>query len=144
MSDVHAIRQAVATAKVKSVTSFVLRWNPQLRTIKQLVDDGVVGDLVYAEGDYWHPVTPEIPSYRERITSTRGSALGGGCHAVDTLRHLAGEIVEVSAFSAGAKSDPDFAYDPTMVASVRFANGAVGKVSALNEGETPYVFNTLA
>ena len=35
----------------------------------------------------------------------------------------------------------DFEYDPVVAASLRFENGAVGKLSTMLEGDTPYIFN---
>jgi UDP-N-acetyl-2-amino-2-deoxyglucuronate dehydrogenase len=57
------------------------------------------------------------------------------------VRHLAGDITEVVAFSAGPKRDLNFQYDPVYVAAVRFQNGALGKLSTLADGDTPYIFN---
>ncbi len=54
--DVERIHAAVAGSGVKTVTSFVLRWNPQFVTVRKLIDDGVLGELIYGEADYWHPV----------------------------------------------------------------------------------------
>jgi UDP-N-acetyl-2-amino-2-deoxyglucuronate dehydrogenase len=141
--EVQQMRKAVAETGVKSVTSFVLRWNPELETIKQLVTDGLVGDLIYAEGDYWHPIKKEYPCYNWFVGKEIGGSafLAGGCHAVDALRFFAGEIVEVAAFSGSPKSNMDYEYPPTVVASLRFESGAVGKLSTLVEGETPYIFN---
>lgn len=138
-----AIREAVAKAGVKTVTSVVLRWNPQFETVRQLIADGVVGDIIYAEGDYWHPLIDAYPGYRSFVSENEGVSafITGGCHAVDILRFLAGEIVEVAAFSSGPKMNQDFEYDPITVASLRFENGAVGKLATLLEGETPYIFN---
>lgn len=143
LDDALAIREAVAAAGVKTVTSFVLRWNPQFLTVKQLIADGVLGDLIYGEADYWHPIQRAYPGYPEFITRAEGvSAFAhGGCHAVDILRHLGGEIVEVSGFSAAKRVNGDFEFDPISVASLRFENGAVGKLSSMLEGETPYIFN---
>ncbi len=136
------IREAVAKAGVKTVTSFVLRWNPQFVTVRQLIDDGGLGDLIYGEADYWHPARraqPGSPYLRKDVV---GSAfLSGGCHAVDMLRWLGGEVEEVSAFAAPPKRITAFEFDPAVVASLRFANGAVGKLSALLDGDTPYRFN---
>ena len=53
--DTARIRDAVARTGVKTVTSFVLRWNPQFVTVRTLIEDGVLGDLIYGEADYWHP-----------------------------------------------------------------------------------------
>jgi UDP-N-acetyl-2-amino-2-deoxyglucuronate dehydrogenase len=142
---VEQIRKAVSQAGVKTVTSFVLRWNPQLETIKQLVDDGIVGDLIYAEGDYWHPIKLEYPCYDWIVGKEIGgsSFVASGVHAVDAVRWLGGqEIVEVTGFSAGPKKNLDYTYEPVTVASVKFANGAIGKLSSVLDGETPYIFNT--
>ena len=61
---------------------------------------------------------------------------------MDAIRWLGGEVVEVSAFSTAAKKNLDFTYDAVVVASLKFENGAVGKLSTFFDGETPYIFNT--
>ncbi|MEZ4619712.1 MAG: Gfo/Idh/MocA family oxidoreductase [Caldilineaceae bacterium] len=136
------IREAVAKAGVKTVTSFVLRWNPQFITVRQLIDEGGLGDLIYGEADYWHPARraqPGSPYLRKDVV---GSAfLSGGCHAVDMLRWLGGEVTEVSAFAAPPKRVTAFEFNPVVVAALKFANGGVGKLSALLDGDTPYRFN---
>jgi UDP-N-acetyl-2-amino-2-deoxyglucuronate dehydrogenase len=141
--DTHAIREAVAKAGVKTVTSVVLRWNPQFNTVRQLIADGVLGDLVYGEADYWHPLSSAYPGYKSFRSKDRGKSafIVGGCHAADILRHLAGEVVEVAAFSLPPKLNTEFEYDPNVVASLRFANGAVGKLATILDADTPYIFN---
>jgi predicted dehydrogenase len=141
---VEQIRKAVSASGVKTVTSFVLRWNPQLETVRQLIDDGVVGDLIYAEADYWHPIKLEYPCYDWIVGKDIGGSafIAAGCHAVDAMRWLGGEIVEVAAFGTGPKKNMDYGYDPVVVASVKFANGAVGKLSTVLDADTPYIFNT--
>src|SRR5581483_4004420 len=86
-------RDAVAQAGVKTVTSFVLRWNPQFETLRQLIKEGVLGQLIYAEGDYWHPLKKHYPGYRAYASKAIGRSpmTSGGCHAVDMVRHLAGD-----------------------------------------------------
>jgi predicted dehydrogenase len=139
----QAIREAVAKAGVKTVTSVVLRWNPQFLTVQRLIEDGVLGELVYGEADYWHPLQTYYPGYKSFVSWERGrsSFIAGGCHAVDILRYLGGEIVEVAAFSGPKKINMDYAYDPNVVAAVRFANGAVGKLATVFDADTPYIFN---
>jgi UDP-N-acetyl-2-amino-2-deoxyglucuronate dehydrogenase len=143
MDGVEEIRDAVARAGVKTVTSFVLRWNPQFETTKQLIADGVLGDVIYAEGDYWHPMSKLYPCYPWMVGKEVGGSavVAAGCHAVDALRWFAGEIQEVTAFSRGPKINLDYEYDPVSVACVRFENGAIGKLATLLDGETPYIFN---
>ncbi|MBC8162272.1 MAG: Gfo/Idh/MocA family oxidoreductase [Roseiflexaceae bacterium] len=138
------IRRAVADAGVKSIVPFVLRWNPQFLTVRQLIADGILGDLIYGEADYWHPITPtKIPGYRAYVSHEQGRSafLAAGCHAADILRYLAGEVAEVAAFAAGPKRDLAWAYPPVIVASVKFTGGAVGKLSTILDADTPYIFN---
>lgn len=144
LGETAAIREAIAKAGVKSVTGFCLRWNPQVVTMKQMIDDGVLGDLIYAEGDYWHPIKKYYPCYDWFVGKELGvsSMIAAGCHAVDMVRFLGGEITEVAAFNANAKINMDWEFPPVTVASVKFANGAVGKLSSVMDADTPYIFNT--
>jgi predicted dehydrogenase len=145
--EVARMRQAITKARVKSVTSVVLRWNPQFETVRQLIKEGVLGDLIYGEADYWHPIIKAYPGYPYYMTKLSGgsSFTVAGVHAADTLRHLAlpvaGEVVEVCGFSTGPLMNKDYEYQPLSVAILKWANGAVGKLSSMIEGETPYVFN---
>lgn len=145
LDDTRQIRDAVAKAGVKTVTSFVLRWNPQIETVVKLIrDQGILGELIYGEADYWHPLKVEYPGYPYYVQKKFGGSafVAAGVHAVDMLRFLGGDIVEVAAFSTpGPKADMNFDYPPVSVSSVKFENGAVGKLSSLIEGNTPYIFN---
>jgi UDP-N-acetyl-2-amino-2-deoxyglucuronate dehydrogenase len=140
---VAQVREAVKKAGVKSIVSCVLRWNPQFQTIRALIDDGKLGDLIYAEADYWHPIIKAYPGYSSYMKKLSGgsSFVVAGVHAADTLRWLAGDIVEVAAFSTGPIMNKDYEYQPVSVAALKFANGAIGKLSSIVEGETPYIFN---
>ena len=137
------IVEAVKKAGVKSIVSCVLRWNPQFKTIRAMLDDGKLGDLIYAEGTTGIPIIKAYPGYPYYMKKISGgsSFTVAGVHAADTLRWLAGEVVEVAAFSAGPIMNKDYEYPPVSVAALKFANGAVGKLSSVIEGETPYIFN---
>ena len=64
----------------------------------------------------------------------------GGCHAADLARYLKGEVAEVFAYRTRQRED--FDYPTTLVASVRFVDGGVGKLSASLDGLAfPYQFN---
>lgn len=141
------MRQAITEAKVKSVCSVVLRWNPQFETVRQLIKEGILGELIYGEADYWHPIIKAYPGYPYYMTKASGgsSFTVAGIHAADILRHLAlpvaGEVVEVAGFSSGPIMNKDYEYQPISVAILKFANGALGKLSSVIEGETRYIFN---
>ncbi len=122
------IRAVEETGKLLAVDQ-VLRFYPYYQSLKAHLDEGGLGDVYYAEADYLHNTAHLI---RER-TIWRGSAehahypvLGGGSHSLDMLRWLVGEIDRVHCEAAHVAL-PDFAFPDCMVASLRFANGAVGK-----------------
>ncbi len=139
--EVRGVRQAVREAGVLSVVSFILRWNPLVHTIRTLLDQQAIGDLFYAECDYWHGIKSTFPSYQwiRRKEFAGGAFITGGCHAVDAIRNFAGEITEVSAYSV--RQRPDFDYPTTLVAIVKFASGAIGKIGCSLEAQAPYMFN---
>ncbi len=142
MEENRALRDAVAAAGVKSVVSFVLRWNPLIENLKALLADGAIGELFYVEVDYWHGLSDWWTGFQwgRTLESGRSTMLTGGCHAVDCIRWLSGdEIVEVSAFANNKRES--FEYPANVVAALKFQSGAIGKTSALFDAEMPYQFN---
>jgi predicted dehydrogenase len=142
LDDLRAMRDAVRRAGVKTVVSFVLHWNPYFQTVKALLDDGALGKVFYVATDYLHEIGPWWTGYEwARRKETGGSAmLTGGCHAVDAIRWFCGEVEEVSAYATRGHRQ-DYEYEPTIVAALKFKNGAIGKVGTSFEIEMPYVFN---
>jgi predicted dehydrogenase len=142
LEDLKAMRDAVRKAGVKTVVSFVLHWNPYMETLKALIADGALGKLFYVSTDYLHDIGPWWTGYEwARRKETGGSAmLTGGCHAVDALRYLAGDIEEVHAYGTRGHRT-DYEYTPTVLAALKFRGGAIGKVSVSFEIPMPYVFN---
>lgn len=142
MDENRALRDAVARSGIKSVVSFVLRWNPLFENLRTLLSAGAIGELFYVEIDYWHGLAEWWPGFKWGRTLEAGGStmLTGGCHAVDAIRWLSGlEIAEVSAFGNNQKGK--FAYDANVVAILKFQNGAIGKTSSLFDAEMPYQFN---
>ncbi len=146
LEDLRAIRDAVAAARVKSVVSFVLRWNPLFEIIKTQLAQGTIGRVFYGEVDYFHGIGPWYGQYSWNIKKEIGgsSLLSAGCHAMDGLRwFMGGEVVEVTQYATRGDG-PDFkAYEfaPTTVTLLKFADGRIGKVASCIECVQPYVFN---
>jgi len=142
MDENRALRDAVARAGVKSIVSFVLRWNPLLETLKSLVAGDAIGELLYIEVDYWHGIGPGYRGWEWAHTFRTGgsAALLAGCHALDALRFLAGhEVVEVSAMSNNKKGL--YEYDANVVATMKLDDGTIAKSSVLLDADIPYAFN---
>lgn len=138
-------QSAVQAAKVKTVVSFVLRWNPLFQTIRAMLADGTVGEIFYAEVDYLNPSNPDHPHHAWNVKKAMGgsSLLTGGCHAVDALRWFVGKkAVEVFAYANTSPANPlHFEYEPNSVTLVRFEDGTLGKVASSIECAMPYSFN---
>ena len=58
MQQNRQLRDAVQRAGVRSIVSFVLRWNPMFDVLKSLLANHSIGELFYAEVDYWHGLGP--------------------------------------------------------------------------------------
>lgn len=141
-ASLNAMLRAVAEANVRTVVSFVLHWNPEFMLIKRMLQEGVLGEIFYAEVDYWHNIGPHYKQYVWNIKqSVAGSALlSAGIHAVDAIRYFVqDEVVEVCAYSN--KRNPEYEYDTNIVGILRFAGGAIGKVSTSFDVRSPYEFN---
>ena len=142
MEENRALREAVARAGVRSVVSFVLRWNPLFENLKSLLAAGTIGELFYAEVDYWHGIGTWHAGWEwlHRKQTSGSTMLLAGCHAVDALRWFVGdEVAEVTAYANNTKRL--YEYDANVVAVLRFCGGVIGKTSALLDAEMPYSFN---
>ncbi|UCH35249.1 MAG: Gfo/Idh/MocA family oxidoreductase [Armatimonadota bacterium] len=144
LKDLRAMQKAVKKARVKTVVSFVLRWNPLFDVIKSLLAQRAIGDLFYAELDYWHGIGPWYAQFKWVSKKKMGgsSFLSGGCHAVDAMRYFVGaEVAEVCAFQGATPHAFGYEYSPTVVGIVKFENGVIGKLCSSVEARLPYKFN---
>jgi predicted dehydrogenase len=145
LRSLHRLDAAIRDAGVRSIVSFVLRWNPMFENVKAMLAQGLVGDLFYAEVDYMHAIDASKRPYAWINTTAHGGSalLTGGCHAVDGLRwFVQDEAVEVSAYSSRSKKNElRFEFDPNIVTIVRFAKGAIGKVGCVLESHMPYLYH---
>lgn len=146
LEDAIEIRNAVAKAGVKSVVSFVLRWNPLFDIIRRQLAEEAIGRVFYGEVDYFHGVGPWYAQYAWNVKKEMGvsSLMSAGCHAMDALRwFMGGEIAEVFQYATQGNG-PDFKeyeYAPTTTTVCKFTDGRVGKVASCIECIQPYVFN---
>ena len=139
--DTLRMNDEVKKAGVKSLVGYVLHYNPLFKTAKKLQKE-FIGNLEYAETDYFHRVTSEIPCYEWTCKKSVGgsSLLAGGCHAVDAIRWFMQDDV-VSVYAQNAKMRTDLEYDGTIAIILKFKHGAVGRVGSSYDFISPYVFN---
>ena len=141
LSDCEKIVEAVWKKKVKFMTGQVLRFTPLFLSLKNIVDSGTVGKPFFAESDYIHDIRPFLHGWRINPQTTGDMILGGGCHPIDLLRWIVGEVQEVYAVTNKlALRDVPFPADH-MLLSLKFANGAIGKVQITIGCRRPYALN---
>ena len=136
------MQRAVREAGVKTVVSFVLHWNPQFMWIEQMLKQQAIGNIFYAEVDYWHNIGPQYAQYRWNTSKEiAGSVfLSAGCHAVDAMRgFVQDEITEVTAYAN--QINMEYEYPTNVVGIVKFAGETIGKLSASFDVKCPYAFN---
>jgi predicted dehydrogenase len=96
---------------------------------KQIVDEGVIGDLVYIESEYSHNYTNMPIHWRNSYEIPRHPFTGGACHSVDLLRWFAGNPTEVFAYGNHKLLPAEYGpCDDTMCSLMKFPNGVVGRV----------------
>jgi predicted dehydrogenase len=162
LDELQRMQTAVKKAQVKTIVSFVLRWNPLFQMLKRMTRDDTFGEIYSVETDYqsycgdWWGGFP-----MGRTVAMGGSAfLTAGCHAIDALRwfaaqdeYSAADPAEVFAYQGGKRGQSTRQYNPLTndwhegdplefpgleMALVKFSNGVLGKVSANFECIQPY------
>jgi predicted dehydrogenase len=118
--------------ELKLSSNLILRKSPRFIELKQLIGDGLFGDIYGVEGDYLYGRLHKIVSGWRGTIDGYSVMHGGGIHLVDLLLWLLDDaVVEVSAMgNAIAARGSGFRYNDMVVSLLRFQSGAVGKVSA--------------
>lgn len=126
VEDCRAIVAAADASDKKFMVGQICRYTPGFVKAKELIDAGLIGRLTFVESEYAHDYKAILHPGTWRYDPLRNGVVGGGCHAIDLLRWIAGDIEEVTAYSTQSRTD--LPYDDTTVAIARFAGGTVGKV----------------
>jgi predicted dehydrogenase len=134
-NDCLAIRDAAQATRIKTCVCFEYRFSSQFRTVKAMIDRGLLGRVHYGEVDYYNGVGPWSEQYRWNTKKESGgsSLLSAGCHALDALLFFMGTDVQAVSSYTTQSAHKDFAryeYPTTSVSIVRFKDGRVGKVTS--------------
>lgn len=119
-------------AGVKLGVCYQDRFAPELFRLKQLIDSGDLGKPILGSGyiKWYRP-----PSYYAdsdwRGTSTLdggGTLINQGIHTIDLLLWLMGDVTSV--YARAATSLHNIPVEDTLVATLEFANGALGTIES--------------
>ena len=125
--DCAEMRRVEKETGTRLMVGQVGRYNPPRARAKQLVEDGAIGELVFVECEYAHSYRRARGYNDWRVSPDREGMIGGGCHAVDFLRWVAGNPTEVTAYS-NHKYLTDWPVDDTTIAIYKFPNNVIGKI----------------
>ena len=141
--ELDAIVEAAKKSDKKFMVGQVGRKTPSFILAKQLVDEGVIGDLFFVESEYAHDYSIlKRGEWRKDPNYLRHAVVGGGCHAMDLLRWIAGNPTEVTAY-ANHKVLTDWPVDDCTIAILKYPNNVIGKVFTSIGCKRPYTMRTV-
>ena len=116
----------------------VCRFYPFFEQIKGMVEDGVLGEVFHIDSTYIHNMegTGGVGNWR-CDPAIRHPFVGGGCHPIDLVRHICGDVVEVHAYG-NHYNIPERQTEDHINANLKFASGAVGRVMVSVGCTRPY------
>ncbi len=120
----------------------ICRVTPAFKLAKELVDAGRIGELTFVESEYAHNYQNTRGNRDWRLHPLRHVLLGGGCHAIDLLRWIAGDPTEVYGYH-NHKNLLDWPTPDTSVAIFKFPNNVIGKVFASSGVKRNYTMRTV-
>src|SRR5437867_4682921 len=128
-----ALIEACARAGIQLGVSLQSRFLDAPRLLKETIDTGRLGRPILASAYVKWYRAPEYyasAAWRGTLALDGGGALiNQSIHTVDLLRWIAGPVAQVSAFT-DRLVHPQIEGEDTVVASLRFKNGALGVVEA--------------
>jgi len=144
VAECREIAAAVRESGKMFMTGQVCRYAPAFRLAKKLIDDGRIGEITSLECEYAHDYTkyPGFQDWRKDPAIGREGFLGGGCHALDLSRWLAGDPEEVFCYM-NKKHLPDWPKPDTGIAVAKFPNGVIGRVFVSIGVKRPYTMRTV-
>lgn len=131
--DVDTLLATVKQKELIGMVGFDMHFDPGLRKVHQLLEDGVIGRVTAIQaqvGQYlpdWHP----WEDYRKGVSAqvdTGGGVILDLIHEIDYVTWLMGEAKEVMSMS-GRVSRLEIQTEDTAAILIRFMNNAIGTIN---------------
>lgn len=137
--DLEEIIKAADESDAQFMVGQICRFTPAFEKAKELVESGTIGEVYFIESEYAHDYMKLVDNWRS--DPLRHGVIGGGCHAVDLIRWLVGDPIEVFAYGTH-KLLPTVAYDDATVAIMKFNDNLMGKVFVSTGCKRDYTMRT--
>ena len=120
------------TRGLKVLTAYNWRYWPPMQFAERLLREGRIGAVHAGRTEYAYHLSTRYPGQDYRRFYMADVKQGGGClldesHAIDYMRWLLGEVLEVSA-AVERVSSLEISTDDLADLTVRFASGAIGNI----------------
>jgi predicted dehydrogenase len=117
---------------LRVLTAYNWRYWPPMQFAERLLREGRIGAVRAGRTEYAYHLSTRYPGADYRRFYMADAKQGGGClldesHAIDYMRWLMGEVVEVSA-AVEHVSSLEITTDDLADLTVRFASGAIGNI----------------
>lgn len=133
--DAEKMVAAIEEAGVDGTAAFVSRFSKEASRAYEIMRSGAIGEVLFTRSLIGLAGLEEIGLPDGMTAWMSDPELGGGgawidegSHAVDLLRWLVGDIAEVSTVMCN-RAKPKFSTEDLAMASVRYANGALGELT---------------
>ncbi len=141
--DLCAIAKAEARSSARFMVGQICRFTPSFIKAKELVEAGTIGEIYFVESEYAHDYMRIMYGEKQwRSHPDRHGVIGGGCHAVDLLRWIAGDPIEVCAYGTH-KLLPGTPNDDATISILKFPNQVIGKIFVSTGCKRNYTMRTL-
>ena len=131
MAEAREMISAAEANNVLLIEGFTPRWNKQMRTVRRLVADGEIGEVIHLQVGLSFTMDDDREG-RPGDPRAEGSLMGFGCYGVYALRYAMG--VEPVLAMALERKRPGVRFDTTANALLQFPNGAAGHLWCCLEG----------
>ncbi len=138
--DIEEIVRVADESGSKFMVGQICRFTPAFEKAKEIIESGIIGELYFVESEYAHDYMKLCDDWR--ADPNRHGVIGGGCHAVDLLRWLAGDPKEVFAYGTH-KLLPQVPYDDATIAVLKFDDNVASKVFVSTGCKRDYTMRTV-
>lgn len=138
--DLSEIVKVADESDAKFMVGQICRFTPAFEKAKEIIESGTIGELYFIESEYAHDYMKLCDDWR--ADPNRHGVIGGGCHAVDLIRWLAGDPKEVFAYGTH-KLLPQVPYDDATIAIMKFDENVAGKVFVSTGCKRDYTMRTV-
>ncbi len=132
LDDARQLVDLVRHTGRKFLVGQTMRFDRQFLALKQLVQDGDLGELIVGEAHYVHDMRPVFALTPWRLQVPQDFLYGGVTHPVDILQAFLGPVQEVHAY-ANKGHLSSYPLRANFVLNLKFAADRIGRVMGLYE-----------